>query len=84
MSRGFRDSDATQELSAREADEAIKRVKSAGERQAKRAAELREIGEFGLCESCGRPIGDERLAAVPDATHCISCQARWENAQVRG
>ena len=28
-------------------------------------------GSYGLCSVCGRPIGDERLEAVPYATLCI-------------
>jgi len=30
-----------------------------------------EAGTYGICEVCGRPIGDERLEAVPYATLCI-------------
>jgi RNA polymerase-binding transcription factor DksA len=33
-------------------------------------------GEFGRCARCGGPIGDERLAARPTASTCISCAAR--------
>jgi DnaK suppressor protein len=33
----------------------------------------REAGEYGICESCGRPIGPERLAARPAARTCIDC-----------
>lgn len=78
VSRGFRDADDTQQLSGREADEAIRRVQSAGERQARRAAELRHQGSYGVCESCGNPIGDDRLAAVPEATRCMACQVNFE------
>ena len=28
-------------------------------------------GTYGLCTNCGRPIGEERLEAVPYATLCI-------------
>jgi DnaK suppressor protein len=28
-------------------------------------------GTFGTCERCGRPIGEERLQAIPYATLCI-------------
>lgn len=28
-------------------------------------------GTYGLCTKCGRPIGEERLEAVPYATLCI-------------
>lgn len=84
MSRGFRDADTTQHLSGREAAEAIKRIQSAGERQARHAAEMREKGSYGLCESCGRAIDEDRLAAVPEATRCISCQVSWEAGAARG
>jgi RNA polymerase-binding protein DksA len=28
-------------------------------------------GSYGTCEACGRPIGEDRLEAVPWATLCI-------------
>lgn len=30
-------------------------------------------GKYGICASCGRPIGRERLEALPYATLCIRC-----------
>ena len=78
VSRGFRDADDTQEVSGREADEAVRRAQTATELQAQRAAEMRGQGIYGRCESCGRAIGEDRLAAVPDATRCISCQRSFE------
>jgi RNA polymerase-binding protein DksA len=33
-------------------------------------------GRYGWCESCGQPIGAERLAARPAATTCIRCASR--------
>ena len=32
-----------------------------------------EGGIYGICETCGRPIGAERLAARPAARTCIDC-----------
>ena len=32
-----------------------------------------EGGVYGICETCGRPIGAERLAARPAARTCIDC-----------
>jgi DnaK suppressor protein len=32
-----------------------------------------ESGTYGDCESCGRPIGDARLDALPAARRCIGC-----------
>ena len=83
MSRGFRDADATQQVSSRETDDAIKKVQAAAERQARHAAELRDQGSYGRCEDCGQAIGKERLEALPEATRCISCQADWEAGQGR-
>jgi RNA polymerase-binding transcription factor DksA len=34
-----------------------------------------EAGEVPVCEVCGRPIGAERLAALPATRHCITCAA---------
>jgi DnaK suppressor protein len=33
-----------------------------------------DAGTYGTCQRCGRPIADERLAALPWAAHCIECQ----------
>ena len=33
-------------------------------------------GTYGLCESCGEPIGDARLEAMPETRWCIRCAAR--------
>ncbi len=37
-----------------------------------------EEGHYELCEACGRPIGAERLEAVPAARFCLEDQARKE------
>jgi DnaK suppressor protein len=37
-----------------------------------------ERGEYGRCQACGRPIGDERLDAMPAARFCIEDQAKAE------
>lgn len=36
-------------------------------------------GNYGRCETCGRPINPERLEALPYATQCIRCQERAEH-----
>ncbi|HYX88131.1 MAG TPA: TraR/DksA C4-type zinc finger protein [Gaiellaceae bacterium] len=35
-------------------------------------------GTFGTCRTCGKPIGDERLEALPYTTQCIDCKRREE------
>ena len=37
-----------------------------------------DSGTYGVCESCGGPIGEARLEAMPDATLCVTCKsAPW-------
>ena len=38
------------------------------------ALERIQAGSYGTCVNCGRPIAEDRLAAVPWATHCIDCK----------
>ncbi len=35
-------------------------------------------GSYGVCESCGNPIGKMRLMAFPRATLCLTCKQREE------
>jgi DnaK suppressor protein len=35
-------------------------------------------GTYGICESCGNPIGKARLQAFPRATLCLTCKQREE------
>jgi RNA polymerase-binding transcription factor DksA len=39
------------------------------------AREAREAGSYWICERCGGPIADERLAARPATRSCIRCAA---------
>jgi RNA polymerase-binding transcription factor len=38
------------------------------------ALERIEEGTYGTCVNCGKPIAEERLAAIPWATYCIDCK----------
>jgi RNA polymerase-binding protein DksA len=33
-----------------------------------------DAGTYGICENCGKPIGAERLEAMPWVTLCIDCK----------
>ncbi|MDR1711492.1 MAG: TraR/DksA family transcriptional regulator [Propionibacteriaceae bacterium] len=46
--------------------------------QAQLAYRLFESGEYGTCESCGDPIGKDRLLVFPRATMCLECKRREE------
>lgn len=50
----------------RKIDEAIERI---------------EKGTYGICESCGEPIGVKRLDARPVTTLCIECKTRQEEEE---
>lgn len=39
-----------------------------------------EDGTYGICETCGQPISEERLEAIPYATQCIDCKRKGERA----
>jgi RNA polymerase-binding protein DksA len=42
------------------------------------ALERIEDGTFGICATCGQPVGEERLEAVPYTTQCIECKRKEE------
>lgn len=42
--------------------------------QTKKALSRLEAGVYGICESCGEPIGKLRLMAFPRATLCMDCK----------
>lgn len=42
------------------------------------ALERIENGTYGICVVCGRPIGEERLEAVPWARYCIDDARKQE------
>jgi DnaK suppressor protein len=46
--------------------------------QTEHALQQIEDGTFGVCESCGEPVGKMRLMAFPRATLCLSCKQREE------
>ena len=46
--------------------------------QVDRALAHIEEGTYGVCDSCGEPIGKNRLIAFPRATLCLSCKQREE------
>jgi DnaK suppressor protein len=39
------------------------------------AAQRRDAGSYQRCVRCGRPIGAERLAALPATAQCVTCAA---------
>jgi RNA polymerase-binding transcription factor DksA len=44
------------------------------------ASDQLALGTYGRCQACGRPIGEERLEARPEARYCIDDQALAERS----
>jgi len=78
MSKGFGESDMAQVQSDRATSESVRRLLDENLRQAQHATSRRSEGTYGICEDCGKKISDERLRFLPEATRCVSCQARAE------
>lgn len=45
------------------------------------ALELMDRGEYGICQSCGRPIEVQRLRAIPAAIRCFECKQAEESVR---
>ncbi|MCL5675716.1 MAG: TraR/DksA C4-type zinc finger protein [Patescibacteria group bacterium] len=37
-----------------------------------------KIGKYGICDKCGKMIDTDRLAAMPTADLCVSCERKNE------
>ena len=46
------------------------------------ALERIESGTYGACELCGKQIPRTRLAAIPYASCCVSCERDQERARI--
>lgn len=46
--------------------------------QTRKALTKIKLGKYGICESCGKMIDTDRLAAMPTATLCLNCEKKRE------
>lgn len=77
-------SDSQEQAQERENDEVLDAIRQETEASigAVRAALRRlEEGSYGLCRSCGEPVPEARLAALPETTSCLRCEAARESAR---
>ncbi len=66
--------DHASEMVDRELDESLEVNAEEIVREIDRALGRIEDGTYGSCARCGQAIPEERLAAVPYATLCVSCK----------
>jgi DnaK suppressor protein len=75
---GDDEADASSKLFEREHELALSNNTRELLEQTEHALARIEAGTYGVCESCGKPIGKARLQAFPRATLCVACKQRQE------
>jgi DnaK suppressor protein len=75
---GDDEADASSKLFEREHELALSNNTRELLEQTEHALDRIEAGTYGVCESCGKPIGKARLQAFPRATLCVACKQRQE------
>jgi DnaK suppressor protein len=75
---GDDEADASSKLFEREHELALSNNTRELLEQTEHALARIEAGTYGVCESCGKPVGKARLLAFPRATLCVQCKQRQE------
>ena len=77
-SQGFgkRIGDGTVEAISRFNEIGVGTSLEAGLERTERALAKLDEGTYGACDSCGQPIAERRLAAMPDVILCMDCARR--------
>ena len=75
---GDDEADASSKVAQREHDLALSQNTRELLDQIEHALARIEAGTYGVCETCGKPIGKARLQAFPRATLCVECKQRQE------
>lgn len=68
--------DFEEQASQRENDDVVDELLRESRRELQqiiRALARMDAGDYGICVNCGGEIGEGRLSAIPEATHCIKC-----------
>jgi RNA polymerase-binding transcription factor DksA len=76
--RGNHPADLASEMYEREVESGLVEELSSEIDEVRAAQERLAQGVYGRCETCGEPIGDERLSAVPWARRCVRHQGAAE------
>ena len=78
VAAGDDEADASNKVAQREHDMALTQNTRELLDQTEHALARIDAGTYGVCESCGKPIGKARLQAFPRATLCVECKQRQE------
>src|SRR6478609_8486217 len=70
---GKRIGDGTVEAISRLTEIGVGTSLEAGLERTERALAKLDDGTYGLCDVCGEPIAERRLAAMPDVVTCVGC-----------
>lgn len=73
---GGRNADWAEQARERENDEVLNALESEAKveiQQLSNAITRIEAGSYGLCQSCGEAIAEQRLVVQPAAIKCIGC-----------
>ncbi len=74
--------DVGSELFEREKDQSIAQRLETELEDIEDAFTRLDDGRYGSCEACGKPIGRDRLEAIPYARFCVDDQAKAERSVV--
>lgn len=77
LDRASEDTDA-QTKAGHERVEAMQRQLGLILVQTRKALTEIRLGKYGICEACGKMIDTDRLAAMPAATLCLTCEKKRE------
>ena len=78
---GKRIGDGTVEAISRLTEIGVGTTLEAGLERTERALAKLDDGTYGRCDECGEPIAPKRLAAMPDAVHCVACASAQPGAR---
>lgn len=73
------DPDFAEQATEAEADEVLEGLESSALleiAQINAALSRIEEGSYGECATCGEPVGEKRLDAIPHAAQCIACASK--------
>jgi DnaK suppressor protein len=70
---GKRIGDGTVEAISRLTEIGVGTSLEAGLERTERALVKLDEGTYGQCDSCGEPIAEKRLRAMPDVVLCVTC-----------